>query len=222
MNGVSYIIIACYPDKGMKSYGSKSLIDFNKKKLLQHQIDIINNYDKSAHEIIVISNFETQKLNKYFGDKIKIISLNNNNPVFQGCEAAKYSQAIFIDYGCIFNGYVFKKMQKISSVVCVNSTKTCKLDVGCLVENDTLKHIFLDLPDNRFCNVFSLCEKDKSIILQNNNFGYFNLLSFEIINMLIDNGSTFKVHNMESNNFLYFNNMRQKNAVTKFIKKING
>ena len=37
MTGITYAIIACYIDKGMKSKGSKCLMEFNKKKLLDYQ-----------------------------------------------------------------------------------------------------------------------------------------------------------------------------------------
>jgi hypothetical protein len=218
----SYVIIACYPDKGMKSYGSKSLIDFNKKKLLQHQIDIIRKHSPSNSEIIVVSDFETQKIVKHFSAQALIVPLETSNPIYTGCENSTYNNIIFIDYGCVFRYGIIKKITTSSSVVCSNSIRSSKLDIGCLVEDNKLKHIFLDLPNHRFCNMFSVCEQDKFKILQNKDFGYFNLLSFEIINMLVDSGSKFDVHDIKQEDFIYFNHMRQKNAVTKFIKKITN
>lgn len=222
MMETSYVIIACYPDKGMKSYGSKSLIDFNKKKLLQYQIDIIKKHSLSNSEIVVISDFETQKITKYFADQALIVPLEASNPIYTGCEKAQYKNIVFIDYGCVFKYGIIKKIATSSAVVCSNNARSSKLDVGCLVEDNKLKHIFLDLPNHRFCNIFSICEQDKFKILQNKDFGYFNLLSFEIINMLVDSGSKFDIHDIKQEDFIYFNHMRQKNAVTKFIKKITN
>lgn len=220
MNNISYVIIACYPDKGMKSYGSKSLLEFSKKKLLQHQIDCIKGIGgHKNYEIIVISDFETNKLQKYFGDQIKIIPLENHNPVYTGCKASKYDHAIFIDYGCVFNKRIITNINKESCVI-VNNNKNSKLEIGCVIEDRKIKHIFFDLPDNKFCNIFSLSNGDKNKILHTDGFDYFNLLSFEIINMLLDSGSIFKVHDIKNEDFLFFNHMRQKNAVNKFIKKI--
>lgn len=215
---VSYIIIACYPDKGMKSYGSKSLIDFNKKKLLQYQIESIAKSKHNNYEIIVISDFEIQKIQKTFGD-IQVYDLGNNNPVYLGCKLAKYSQVIFIDYGCLFSNNIINDTKKHSTVVCSPSIKNQSLDVGCLVKNRFLEHIFFDLPENKFCNIFSLSGKDKKKILQTSGFDYFNLLSFEIINKLIESGSIFDVKFANPEDFIYFNHMRQKNAINKFIKQ---
>lgn len=220
MNSISYILIACYPDKGMKSYGSKSLIEFNNKKLLQHQIDSIKLYNKAKnYEIIVVSSFETQKIEKAFGSQVKIISLKEYNPIYTGCSLAKYNHVIFIDYGCIFNKNVLYNLNK-GSYVSITNHKNIKIDIGCTTEDNRIKHIFFDLPYNKFCNIFSFSELDKNKILQNKNLNYFNLLSFEIINKLIDSGSLFKTNNISNNDFLFFNHMRQKNAVNKFIKKI--
>lgn len=215
---ISYIIIACYPDKGMKSYGSKSLIDFNKKKLLQYQIDCIAKGGHNNYEIIVISDFEIQKIQKIF-DKVEVVPLSNNNPIYLGCKLSKYPQTVFIDYGCLFSKNILNEITKTSCIICSKSSKNSSLDVGCLIKNRFLEHIFFDISDNKFCNMFSISPNDKKKILQADDLGYFNLLSFEIINKLIDTGSAFDAKFAGPQDFLYFNNMRQKNAVNKFIKQ---
>lgn len=220
MNEVSYIIIACYPDKGMKSYGNKSLMEFNKKKLLQYQIDSIRKDKNSkSYEIIVISDFETLKLQKYFDNQVKIISLGSHNPIYTGCINSSYSHLVFIDYGCLFDNKILKHFICDSAVLCAKPNKTNNLDIGCIVNNSSVKHMFFDLPEHKFCNMFSLCANDKKKILQNPKLSYFNLLAFEMINALIESGSNFGTHNVNSDSFLYFNNMRQKNAANKFVKK---
>lgn len=218
MSDISYVIIACYPDKGMKSYGSKSLIDFNKKKLLQYQIDCLSSSKHNNYEIIVISDFEIHKIQKNFG-KIRVVSLSDKNPIYLGCQLSKYSQTIFIDYGCLFSKNLINDIKKTSSVICSKVQKNSSLDVGCLIRNRFLEHIFFDLPDNKFCNMFSISEIDKEKILQNSDLGYFNLLSFEIINKLIESGSIFDVKIANQEDFIFFNHMRQKNAINKFIKQ---
>lgn len=219
MTKISYVIIACYSDKGMKSYGSKSLLEFGKKKLLQYQIECIKSIDNINYEIIVISDFETSKLQKYFGEQVNIVCLENKNPIYVGCKLAKYSHIVFIDYGCLFNKRILRHLSKDSCII-TNNNKNLKLDIGCIAEKNIVKHMFFDLPEHRFCNIFSITPENKNKILQIPGFDYFNLLSFEIINMLIELGDKFKLCNVSSNDFLFFNNMRQKNAVSKFIKNI--
>ena len=215
---VSYIIIACYPDKGMKSCGSKSLIDFNKKRLLQYQIDCISKSKHSNYEIIVITDFEIQKIQKTFNG-IQIASLENRNPIYLGCQLAKYSQVVFIDYGCLFSKNLINELKKTSCVIYSKVSKNNNLNTGCLIRNSFLEHIFFDLTDNKFCNMFAFSKEDKHKTLEDASLDCFNLLSFEIINKLIEKGSAFDTKLAKQEDFIYFNHTRQKNAINRFIKK---
>lgn len=224
MNNVSYVILACYPDKGMKSYGSKSLMLFNSKRLLDYQINVINNINKynKNYEIIIISSFETAKLQKIFSD-VRVINCDNTNPVHLACNKSIYPNLLFIDYGCVFNEKVLLNMDKdnSSSVLCMNGSKgVSNLEIGCIIDQQTsdLINIFFDLPENKFCNIFYVVEKDKNKILEKKIYQTTNLLYFEIINILINDNTNFKVRYTNNNNYIYFNNMRQKNAINKFIK----
>lgn len=222
MHEISYIIVACYPDKGMKSCGSKSLLDFGKKKLLQYQLDAISKNKLPNSEILVISDCDTFKIRKLLQTQGKVIPLENYNPIYTGCLYAKYKNIVFIDYGCVFKSTIIKTKKNIddqSCVVCID--KQPKLDIGCIIDKNEIQHIFYDLPNNKFAKIFYLCEQDKKKILLNKNLSYFNLLPFEIINSLIETGSVFTINNIRSEDFIYFNHMRQKNDVTKFIKKLN-
>ncbi len=215
MNDVYYIIIACYPDKGMKSYGSKGLIKFENKSLLDHQISWIKKYSKN--KIIIIADFDIQKLHKHFDSQIQIIDSEQKNPIGVCCRKFTDKKLCFIDYGCVFDKKVLCNLGcETSEIVCSKATtKNTNLDVGCTINNGYIENMFLDLPNNKFCNIFTISKNDSEVIskcLTNN-----NLLYFEIINLLIDSGS--KVKPVYLDNFLYFNNMRQKNAINKFIKK---
>lgn len=220
MNDISYVIVACYPDKGMKSYGSKSLMTFNNKKLLEYQIAAIQKFHnkKSNHEILVVSDFESLKIQKIF-NTLQVLETKNNNPVFVGCERALYKNVVFIDYGCIINHKTLKclDLSDLSEIVCVQKYSHGKLDVGCINLNNNL-HMFFDLPDNQFCNIFYLAENDTNKILNNPTYTKENLLYFEIINMLTNQNSKIHLKYTDNSNYIYFNNMRQKNAINKFFK----
>jgi hypothetical protein len=78
--------------------------------------------------------------------------------------------------------------------------------------------MFFDLPKNKFCNIFTINKEDNHKINNNKNFQKNNLLYFEFYNLLIKLES--KISPVYSTNqFIYFNNMRQKNAINKFITK---
>ena len=223
MNDISYVIIACYPDRGMKYRGSKSLMEFNGSKLLQHQIDLIisaQKYLKNKYEIILVCDFDKLKIHKAFGNQIKIVSTEDKtNPVFKGCSEAKYDYLIFMDYGCMCNTKLLKSIQKVGpSVVCTKDLGLSHLDVGCITSERGLEHMFLGL-DHKFTNMFILSSTEKQAILQNNRCHRHNLLYFEILNILIENNCIISTINAPNNSFYYFNHMRQKNGISKFIKK---
>lgn len=222
MNKVSYVILACNPDKGMKSYGSKCLMVFNNKKLLNYQIETIHNFNKNnnEYEIIVVSSFDTAKLQRVFAN-VKIIDSTEQNPIYAACLSAKYPNLLFIDYGCVFNkatlgSIIFDK----PSILCSQNNKCNTLDVGCIVnkKDSSLINIFLDLPENKFCNMFFIKQQEANKIITINKYRTKNLLYFETINMLLNDQSSFMISYTSKNNFIFFNNMRQKNAINKFIK----
>lgn len=219
MNNISYVILACHPDKGMKSYGSKSLMVFNNKKLLEHQINTIHNFNKKHnYEIVVVSSFETHKLQKIVND-VKILDTEDCNPIIKACKNVKYNNILFIDYGCVINQQTLYEINlDYPFVVCMKNSKNTNLDIGCIIDNNTIANIFFDLPENKFCNMFYITKDYINKLIKNKYYHKKNLLYFEIINMLISSGSIFKPAYIDSNNYIYFNNMRQKNVINKFIQ----
>lgn len=221
MNKVSYVILACYPDKGMKTHGSKSLMLFNNKKLLDHQINTIQSFNKNNkdYEIIIVSSFDTLKLQKSFNN-IKVIDCIEYNPVYTGCINSKYKNLLYIDYGCVFNQRTLNSIKfNHSSVLCYSNNKKSPLDIGCISDEfSNLVNMFFDLPNNKFCNIFYINEHSSNKIRSNSKYNTKNLLYFEIINMLIAADEIFKISTTNHNDFIYFNKMRQKNAISKFYK----
>lgn len=226
MNNISYVIIACYIDKGMKSKGSKCLIEFNNTKLLDYQIyQILKNHKGNDNfEIIVISDLEYGKILKQFSNKASIIQYEKNkNPIAQACLAAKYKNIFFIDYGCVFTKNVVNKFDTNESFIfCIKANSNMpRKEVGAIINQDNflIEHMFLDLHDNYFTNIFFLTEQDTNKIIVKKQNHRFNLLYFEIINNLVASGSNIKNKYVACNDYIYFNSMGQKNGITKFIKK---
>ena len=221
MDNITYAIIGCYPDKGMKSHGSKGLISFNNKRLFEHQLDWIQNTNThNEYETILICDFDIAKIKKtLISSKIKIHQVNNTNPIYAACELSKYDNLIIIDYGCLFNPVILDNFKR-TSILCVTDNE--HLDTGCVIKDNIVEHIFLDLHDDKFCNIFRISREDKTKILSNNKYKSFNLLYFEILNMLIDSGSKVMAKKIDRKDFFYFTQMRQKNAANKFIKKLSN
>lgn len=212
-----YIIVACYPDKGMKSNGSKGLFSFNKKTLIDYQISWIKNNDTNSN-VSIIANFEYNKIQKSISSNINVINAESSNPILRCCKEFVGQNLCFIDYGCVFRWNILSKIKfEDSQIICIKEPKpNNNLDVGCTIIKDNIEYMFFDLPKNKFCNIFTIIGPDTIKIdkakMQN------NILYFEIINMLINNKSKI-IPTFIPNDFIYFNHARQKNAITKFIKK---
>jgi hypothetical protein len=219
MDNITYVILACYADKGMKSLGSKGLMVFQNKKLLEHQISWIKKATKFKHEIIIVCDFDYQKIHKSFHKDAIVIETKEFNPIYTACVSSKNSIICFIDYGCMFKSDILKKLEgtKTSKIVTMKSNND--LDVGCICDDDKVEHMFLDLPEDKFCNIFYLKEKEVDTIKNNSFFKRKNLLYFEIINKLIEYDFVFNKKQVSLKDFIYFNNTRQKNGISKFIKK---
>lgn len=218
MNKHYYIIVACYPDKGMKSCGSKGLLCFHNKKLIEHQISWIKNIELTS-EIIVIADFDYAKINKLLSESnIRVLHSDGKNPILQCCELFSDGDLCFIDYGCVFDSKVLLdfKFQE-SEVLCIkDTTQSNNLDIGCTIQDGYIEYMFFDLPKNRFTNIFTITQADIAKLKKINDL-HNNLLYFEILNILIKHNSIIKPKYI-SNNFIYFTHMRQKNAINKFIK----
>lgn len=223
MTNCYYIIVACYPDKGMKSYGSKGMLNFDSKKLFEHQINWIKKlHHHNEKNIYIIADFDFHKVNK-LDSSINVINADGENPIIKCCREISDGHLCFIDYGCVFHQNILKKFTfDTSEILCVDdSVDHTNLDIGCTITDNIIEHMFFDLPKSKFCNIFTIHQKDREKIKNSRNFKNKNLLYFEILNTLIHEGSVVKPVFIKDK-FIYFNHMRQKNAINKFIKKISN
>ena len=221
MNKRYYIIVACYPDKGMKSCGSKGLLSFNNKKLIEHQISWIRNTTSNS-EIIVIADFDYTKIQKLLENNIRVLYSNSKNPILQCCDLIDDGDLCFIDYGCVFDSKILSNLKfDKSEILCIKDTiQSNNLDIGCTICDGYIEYMFFDLPKNRFTNIFTIVRSDVEKLKKLNEL-HDNLLYFEILNILIKHNSVIRPRYIQ-NNFIYFNHMRQKNAINKFIKHQNS
>lgn len=219
MTIATYVILACYPDKGMKSLGSKSLMMFHNKKLLDHQISWIKKATNANREIIIVCDFDYPKIYKLFNSRAKVIEVKEFNPVYTACVNSKNQNICFIDYGCMFTPDILKQLEDTQTSRIITMKNNKDLDVGCICDDNKIEHMFFDLPENKFCNIFYLKEKEIEAIKTYDFFKRKNLLYFEIINRLIENEYVINKKQVSLKDFIYFNNTRQKNGISKFIKK---
>lgn len=221
---ITYAILASNIDKGMKSKGSKGLIEINNKRIFEHQINNIISAQPSKHtdyEILIITSFEKEKIEKCVGNKAKVFSQKKSkNTVACACEFSVYDNVFFIDYGCLYSTKFIQNFLNFTKpFIVISKNKKNKLPIGIACEKNYVENMFFDLSNNLFANMFLLNKNQKTIINNNKKLHRKNLLEFEIINSLIETGEKINYFQASNSDYIYFNNMRQKNEISKFLKK---
>jgi choline kinase len=186
--------------KGMKSFGSISLLKPNKKskELLFHTI---SNIKKTIKTIFLVLGFDEERISK----KIKEYRLQKIEPIFnykydttnQGYAFKLAINTILSKYsdydGILFINHnnLIKKLPsfpKKKSWILVDK-KSCKkrYQIGCFIKDNILHHMFYDLGDIVWAEVVYFSFEDLKKIQTNINEYYDNMFMFEIINKTIEN-----------------------------------
>lgn len=182
----------------MKSYGCKSLLTINNKKLIDIQIHNINSVFPN-NEIILITGFDSDRLiNNSPEDIIKIENEKyyDNNVVKSisiGLRATKNNEHVLIIFGDILFNIQSLKEIKISQSSLIISNTMEDNEVGCNINaKGNLEYMMFDLP-NKWGHILYLTGKEltlfKKIIWNKKTEKKF---CFEIINEVINNGGRFK------------------------------
>jgi len=195
---VHVIIPSAGIGRRMKSYGCKSLLTINNKKLIDIQISHINNAFP-LNEIILVTGFDSDRLMNYSPDdiiKIENEKYYDNNVVKSisiGLRATKNNDHVLIVFGDIlFNIKSLKEINLNESSLIISNTMESN-EVGCNINGkNQLEYMMFDLP-NKWGHILYLTSKElslfKKIILNKKTEKKF---CFEIINEVINQGGKFK------------------------------
>lgn len=205
---ISVILLCTLPDQGMKSLGSKSLVKVDKNNtLLEKQIkNIKSGLGRRQYEIIISCCFDCYKVKKIASKheskyNIEMISHGEENMNFGGALLAcikecKYKDIIFINYGCLFNRNVIRKLSNCEDnkiIVTKKSQRNSHISVGCNIDiDDNINHIFYGLDPYKYMDIGYL--NSGSIDFMSSYLYYkkhINKFTFEVVNILIENGFSF-------------------------------
>lgn len=222
-NNINAIIIATEITKGMKSVGPKALLQIKKTtSVIEYQINELKKNYKNIN-IYVAVGFESDKviktLSKY---NINIIY----NPDFKCTNQVKSIIDCISSYDInnllvINNGILFKKSfghikpNEPSSVFTLSKSKM-DFNIGCQ-KSDEVMYLFYDLPEKwTECVLLnSTAINDLKSMAKNKNMS--QLYVFEMINMLIENGHSFKKVSLNSRNIMKISGIKDLNRAKVFI-----
>jgi choline kinase len=204
--------------KGMKSLGSKALLQIKKKiSVLEYQIDSILDIDKNI-KITICSGFEHEKISFLLNDKYSDNINYVYNPEYKNTNQG-YSIKLFFDTVykksdsvlILNNGIILKKkclnksMLGNESKIFILNKKKEEFKLGCS-SSKKLDYIFYDLPES-----WSECI-------------YLNKISIEVLQKIIEHSSINQMYLFEIINQVISNNnitIEKEYIDKKMIMKVN-
>lgn len=228
---INALIIAPEITKGMKSIGSKSLLEIKKKlSILEYQINHLFTIDPHI-TITVATGFDSDRIvdliNTSFKNKINYIY----NKLYTTTNQAA-SLRIFLDIAqnkdidnlFIMTSGVLLKNAAISKNELAGSSKIFVLnkdkenfELGCSAANNHAEYIFYDLPkvwsECVYLNKEAICKLKHIIDTKQIDQMYL----FETINALIHNNIIIATHNIDKKKIMKINNQKDLTKARLFI-----
>ncbi len=149
----SIIIPAAGVGRRMKIYGPKSLVPVNDTQtILSRQLELIDSCFK-RYEIILVGGFQHEKLLGKINPKIKLVintdyeETNIVHSIGLALNKVSTDKVVIIHGDLVFNkACLLLPFYKESAVVVSETMK--QEEVGCVINEDVLEHIFYKLPNN--------------------------------------------------------------------------
>lgn len=197
---IKALIISSEITKGMKSLGSRSMLNINKtNKIIDQQISSIKSMYRNT-QITIAAGFEYEKVRQYINHRYKNIELIHNQDYVSSNEVENIKLFLDrnvddMDYLFVMNGGVllknksisFNKIKGSSRIFLMRSVKN-NFSLGCS-KKDTIEYIFYDL-EIPWCECVLLnrksidnlkdCLNDKNIK---------NMYMFELLNKIFHKDS---------------------------------
>lgn len=195
---VHVIIPSAGIGRRMKSYGCKSLLNIKDKRLIDIQLEHINNRFPN-NEVILVTGFDSERLmNHSPKDIIKIENEKyyENNVIRSidiGLRATKDNDYILILFGdVLFNESTLEHVEFIESSLVLSNSMSDN-EVGCNIgDKGYLEYMMFDLP-NKWGHIVYFTGKElyllKKLIFNKQNDKKF---CFEILNEIVNMGGKFK------------------------------
>lgn len=224
---INALIIASEITKGMKSLGSRSMLNINRtNKIIDQQISSIKSMYKNT-QITIVSGFEHEKIKQYICNRYKNISIIYNEEYANSNEVKNIQLFLDnnindMDYLFIMSGGVmlknksisFNKIKGSSKIFLMRSIKN-NFNLGCS-KKDSIEYIFYDL-EMPWCECVLLNKNSinnlKNFLDQND---IKNMYTFELLNNIFYKDSIEAVY-INKNNIMKITNISELNKAKNFL-----
>lgn len=195
------IILAAGARSRSKSYEPRCLLKYNNKTIIEHQIEAIQATFSKA-EITVVCGIEKNKIIKKLGNEIRYVEnqlfeeTNSGESLRLGIFNSKIDDVLFIHGDVIIDEDIFKNINMSKSwLLSASNSKMEEKEVGIIKINNVATVMSYDALE-KWCQIAYLCSNEMSILkklFMRPEYDSKYLLTFEIINDIIENGGNFNV-----------------------------
>lgn len=201
----------------IKSYEPRSLLKIRERALIDHQITAINGYINDP-EIICVIGYEAQRVIKRVKDNARIVenqlfdSTNNSESMRLALNNTHKSGILFIHGDLLFNSETLMADYNKSFVIIDTNNQMEKKEVGLTIDDSGCVSIFSYGLECKWGQIVYITGKELRLAKQI--FSRFEpqhkkMLSFEILNKIIEQGGSFKCYEPEGMKILEIDKIRK-------------
>jgi len=194
------IILAAGVGTRTKSYEPRCLLKYSGKSIIEHQIQAVN--DKfTASEITIVCGFDYTKIVKRIGKQASIVenqlyeTTSNGESLKLGVNNSMIDDILFMHGDLVITPAIFEKINFDKSFLLVDSSnKFDEKEVGVTVVDGKATILSYSLP-TKWCQIAFLAPEETAVLrklILRNDFNPKILLTFEMINKIIESGGSFK------------------------------
>lgn len=215
---ICVVILSAGVGSRIKSHEPRALLKIRDRTLLDHQINAINGYFNNP-DIICVVGYDAQRVLKRVRNNARIVenqlfeSTNNSESLRLALNNTHSQGVLFIHGDLLFNSETFMLDYSQSFVIIDTKGQMEKKEVGLTVENNGTASIFSYGLECKWAQIAFITGKElhiaKQIFLKFEQ-RHKKMLSFEVLNKIIENGGAFKCHEPEHMRILEIDNIRKE------------
>ena len=202
---IQVVILAAGVGARTRSYEPRCLLKYGKKTLLDNQLEVIDNKFNNA-QTTVVCGFDAQRVIKRVGKQARIIEnqlyedTNSGESLRLGINNSLLDNILFMHGDLVISDPLFDKISFEQSFLLVDSSnKFDEKEVGVTVVNSKATILSYNLP-TKWCQIAYLSSNETNILRKlfiKPDFNTKHLLTFELINKIIENGGSFNCYEVE-------------------------
>lgn len=193
------VILAAGVGSRTRSYEPRCLLKYNKKTILDNQIEVLTSLFNKA-EISIVGGFDINKIIRKVGKTVRVIenqmyeNTNSGESLRLGINNSMLDNILFLHGDLVISPEIFDNVKMDQSFLLVDSGNQFEeKEVGITIVDGVATVLSYSLP-TKWCQIAYLAESELCILkklMMKNDFPSKTFLTFEVINKIIENDGKF-------------------------------